>query len=227
MCPFLTPARNLRRKSFCLVFLRYFSDVFQPILPRELKKGYRVLDQLLDTSTCFPTFSLHCRFLVVSTHWDNPSQRFSTGQSIKWGYFGEPLGFYRWHFIEQGSECGRAPLHSKDLHQRCRKMTQVCRKSCGASFCIHVQPWAVPAAGLSLGAPVRGTTHFTEDQGLRSVTAISRMGHFGPNRAEQGDECLKWIFFSFSPVDQGLQYVAICNFPPSVCVCVCNSFPCS
>lgn len=46
-----------------------------------------------------------------------------------------------------------------------------------------------------------------------------------PNRAEQEDECLKLIKVSFSPVDQGLQYVS-----PSFCVCVyvyvCNSFPC-
>lgn len=68
-------------------------------------------------------------------------------------------------------------------------MTQLCRIPYGASFQVHVQPRAVPAAGLSLGIPVRGTTHFAEDQGLKSVTTILRMEHFGPNRAEQEGEC--------------------------------------
>lgn len=75
MCPCLTPARNLRRKPFHLVFLRYFSGVFWPVFPREIIKGFKVLGQLPNTSKCFPTLSLHCRFLVVSTLWSSPSQR--------------------------------------------------------------------------------------------------------------------------------------------------------
>lgn len=106
--------------------------------------------------------------------------------------------------------------NSKDPHQHRNKMAQVCRNSCGASFRIHVQPRAEPAAGLSLGVPGTGATHFTGDQGVRSRTARLRMEYFGPNRAEQEDECLKLMKFSFSPVDQGLQYVS-----PSFCVRVC------
>lgn len=71
-------------------------------------------------------------------------------------------------------------------------------------------------AGLSLGVPVRGATDFTEHQDLRSITTILRIEHFGLHRAEQEDECLKLIKFSFSPVDQGLQYVS-----PSFSVHVC------
>lgn len=55
--------------------LRYLSSAFQPLFPRERIKGYKVLDQLHDTTKVFPMLALHCKFLVVSTLWSSPSQK--------------------------------------------------------------------------------------------------------------------------------------------------------
>ena len=55
--------------------LKYLSGAFQLLFPRERIKGYKVLDQLHDTSKGFPTLAPHCRFLAVSTLWSSPSQR--------------------------------------------------------------------------------------------------------------------------------------------------------
>lgn len=55
--------------------LRYLSSAFQPLFPRERIKGYKVLDQLHDTTKGFPMLALHCKFLVVSTLWSSPSQK--------------------------------------------------------------------------------------------------------------------------------------------------------
>ena len=65
---------------------------------------------------------------------------------------------------------------------------------------------------------LRVTTPFTEDQGLKSVTGILSMEHFGPKWAEQEHECLKSVKFSFSPIDWSLQ----CASPSlRLCVSVC------
>lgn len=208
MCPCLTPARNLRRKPSCLVFLKYFSCVFQPVFPREIIKGYKVLGELLDTSKCFPPLILHSRFFVVSTLCSCPSQRFSIRQSIKWGYFGEPPGLHSWHFIEQDVagllSTAKSPISTEEKRHRSVELdvVQVSESMFSLRQCL-------------LWFPSRRNQHFTGHQSFRSVTATLRMEHFGPNRAEQEDECLKLIKFPFSPVDQGLQCFSLL-----VCVCV-------
>lgn len=217
MCPCLTPARNLRRKPFCLVFLRYFSGVFQPIFLRDLIKGYKFF-QLLDTSKFFfPHFISTVYFLWFPLSEAILSkERFLHWPRYKMRLFWGATRIAQWHFIEQGSGCGKTLLHSKDPHQHWRKMAQVCRNSCGASFRIPVQPRAVPAAGLSLGVPVTGTTHFTEDQGLKTRTAILRM-----EQNAQQSRARRWMFkinkSFFFPSRSGF---AIC-FSLLLCVCIC------
>lgn len=195
---------------------RYLSGAFQPLFPRQRIRGFKVLDQLHDTSKRFPTL---CSPLQVSRSFHPQRELLCWPQCKARAILGRLPGLHSWNFIEQDSGRGRTLPPSKEPHQHLKTMRQLCKTWHAASCWARVQLWAVPAGGLALGVLIKSNHTFHWRLGPQVNNRHIKDGTFWA----QLSRARRWMFkinqdFFFS---SGSEFTICFSLLLSVCAYVC------